>query len=290
MSNLEQTPEAFTPQPLLHPVPHHRALPGLDEDPGWPQLLETWMNEFRPDSCSFEEHVRHTAEADLMLRREQTRFDAAYAKWLGDNPDPAEWDAKLDRKYRAMKSRLDGAQRTYQQWFKLIDSTRRARMIDKARLERSGKANAKGQPEKRRGVFTPSDQDNTLGFIQVISTRIINGELKTSICPPNHDVMGAVRRADHPRITVRRRFAVPEELPAEYDWMRREDGTFPRYLEWLMSKDDYLVDAQREEEAGTGHILPSEHIPLDTPKAIPENSITKKPVREIVLRREPVLK
>lgn len=275
MATLEQTQNTDVSQTEntgrspLHPVPYLRAIPGLQNNSDWPQLLESLLNEFKPDSPTFEQHVHRTAEAELVLRREQTRFDC----WYGSQSEPETWDSKVEKKYRDMRSRVDSAQRTYTQWFKLIDSTRRNRLLDRARLDRAARLKAKDEPPERRGVW-PGPKDNTLPFIQIIQLRRVDGKFETSMCPDNEVILGAVRKPDHPRITVRRRFCMRQDMPAEYDWVRYEDGSIPSELNWTLTKEEFEADAEAEQADDRGLVLPS------------KNALAgeRTPVREVVLK------
>jgi hypothetical protein len=255
-------------------------LPGENKEE-WNKLLESWFDDYRPQTKTFANLLVHTAEAEWLLRRNAKNYNELQNS-LSENP--LAWTEDDHKQLERFSRYRTTAERRFVRFRQAVEQTRknleieahRRSMLDLAFLKERNQTT--GKTSKPSSVSQGSESETTASepyvllseikpipsLRQSVEVRVKDGITKTTIHPSNEELIEKSKTKDPPAELIYRTIHFCDGFPPEYEWARNLGSWTSNAREQVFTPAQWLSAIERERQTGSGHIGPAEEEPSET--------------------------
>lgn len=228
------------------------------------ELLEEWMEDYRPRGKSARMFVQEAAEAQWVVNRNRNRYNDLEESL--QEKTALEWTEEEHKEMeRCLRYRTTAERRLTRALTTLEQVAKRRRRqteerVQAAEEEQQKQDKAEEQVEEVKNVFEREIPEIEIGAIHVldqwVDVEIENGRTVTKLDPSNEQLLEDRKIMKPPPEQVRRRFDFRHGIPDEYSWCLQTEAqrTMRQWAVQQITVETWLKAMEREKGAGTGHL------------------------------------
>jgi hypothetical protein len=228
------------------------------------ELLQDWMEDYRPRGKSTRMLVQDAAEAQWVLNRNRNRYNDLEASL--QEKSALEWTEEDHKEMQRCLRYRTTAERSFSRALNTLEQVakRRRRQAEErdqaADEEQEKREDAEEQVAEVTNVFKREITDIEIGAIHVLDQWVDverqNGKTVTKLDPSNEQLLEDRKIMKPPPEQVRRRFDFRNGIPDEYEWclQTEEQRTMRQWAVQQITVDTWLEAIEREKASGTGHL------------------------------------
>ena len=225
------------------------------------ELVEDWVDDYRPRGKSVREQVRQAAEAQWVLKRNTNRYHELEESL--QEKKALDWTEEEHKKMERFTRYRTTAERSFGRAANLLEQSVKRRHKRVEEREEAEKDEAEQAVEKVPDAknVRPEIWDIEAGAIHVldqwVDVTIEEGRAVTRLEPSNEQLFEDRETMKPPPEQVRRRFVFHDGVPEEYGWcagLYEQVKGRMKYGVQQMTIKTWLQAVEREKAAGTGHL------------------------------------
>ena len=233
-----------------------------DEDPqAWKEFSKSWFDDYRPGAAPFEYTVRRLVKAVWMLERAEAEEQAFENALYGKHGCLSLCSDEEKKKLQFFATRRKEAEQSAHRYRSAAEQMRRSRRIEASQQQRADRPKKEANPEPAESSdaapCAASDvHSEPAPFLQSIHIEERDGITRTILNPENQFLYAMIRELGKDGQPVHRTLHFPDRIPLEYLWATLGKETVPKRVRWILSQSRFQEEMIREEEQGTGHLVP----------------------------------
>lgn len=239
-----------------------------ESEEDWNRVLESWLAEYQPDTDLFHSLVVQAAREHWFLLRNVRQYEQCEYSLHDEQGSPLTWSEEHNKKLDRFLRYKAAAERSFYRARNAVEQMRKTRAAETltAAPARSRKSAASETPAQQTDP-EPHPIDDLNAYFrnikpiptlrQYIDVRVENGITTTVIEPSNDKLLESAKTQNPAPEQVIRRLCFWNGFPPEYQWALNV-GTFTSNVrEQALTVPEWHATMELEQQAGTGHLLPS---------------------------------